>query len=321
MAGKISAVVVAWNSAGEIGGVLGSLSSDAAFPEIIVVDNASSDGTKEIVRGYPGARLLENAENLGFAAAANQGIAEAAGEFVFLVNPDVSFEDKSFLTRLATALESDPAIGAAAPKLLRPDGRTIDSAGLVMQKNRKAIDRGRDLPDCADFSRTCRVFGACGAAALYRRSMLEDIKIPEYLDSSFFAYKEDVDLAWRANLMGWKAVYVPEAQAFHSRGWKSGGGRSTGSHRRAIPREVRRHSHKNRYLCILKNDDPLNFIKDLPHIIFYELKIHLFSLLFEPFIFMAFWDIIRLLPETLKKRREIMSRRKVSPSGIRGLFG
>ncbi|MGC2423985.1 MAG: glycosyltransferase family 2 protein [Nitrospirota bacterium] len=317
--GKISAVVVTWNSAREIGGCLSSLSSDAALSEIIVVDNASLDATREIVRGYPLARLMENAENSGFAAAANQGIAESAGEFIFLVNPDVSFKD-GFLSTLAAGLESDPAAGAAAPRLLRPDGKTIDSAGLVMRKNRKAIDCGRDLPDSAEFSSPCRVFGACGAAALYRRSMLEDTKISgECFDESFFAYKEDVDLAWRANLMGWKTIYVPKAIAFHSRGWKGkpGGGLSG---RRSMPREIRRHSHKNRYLSILKNDDPVNFVKDLPYIMPYEFKLILFSLFFEPFLLMAFWDIIRLLPETLRKRREIMSRRKTSPSGMRRLF-
>ncbi len=320
--GKIPAVIVVWNSAKEIGRCLDSLSSDAAVSEIIVVDNASSDATREIVKGYPKAKLLENPQNMGFAAAANMGIAEASGEFVFLVNPDVSFEGDTFLSSLAAALEADPKAGAAAPKLLRPDGVTVDSAGLLMQRNRKAIDRGRGLPDGAEFSRPCRVFGACGAAALYRRSMLEDIKISgEYFDASFFAYKEDVDLAWRANLMGWKTLYVPEAVAFHSRGWKSGSSRSrsTGG-RRGIQRSIRRHSYKNWYLCILKNDDIINFLRDLPRIAFYDMKLDLYALFFEPFLFLAFRDIIKLLPQTLRKRREIMLRRKVSPQGIRRLF-
>ncbi len=322
MAGTIPAVIVAWNSARDIGRCLSSLSSDCAVSEIIVVDNASSDATRDIVKGYPKARLLENAGNIGFAAAANRGIAEADGEFVFLANPDVSFEGDGFLSSLAAALEADPAAGAAAPKLLRPDGVTVDSAGLIMQRNRKAIDRGRDMPDGAEFSGPRRVFGACGAAALYRRSMLEDIKISgEYFDVSFFAYKEDVDLAWRANLLGWKTVYVPEAVAFHSRGWKSGSyrSRSTGG-RRGIQRSIRRHSHKNWYLCILKNDDIINILKDLPSIAFYDFKLDLYALFFEPFLFLAFWDIIKLLPQTLRKRREIMLHRKVSPQGIRRLF-
>ena len=261
---------------------------------------------------------------MGFAAAANRGIAEASGEFVFLVNPDVSLEGDGFLASLAAALDADPAAGAAAPKLLRPDGVTVDSAGLLMQRNRKAIDRGRDMPDGAEFSRPCRVFGACGAAALYRRAMLDDIKISgEYFDAVFFAYKEDIDLAWRANLLGWKTLYVPEAQAIHLRGWKgrsTGGSRSPSGARRGIPRGIRRHSHKNWYLSILKNDDIINVLKDLPSIAFYDLKLDLYALFFEPFLFLAFWDIIKLLPEALKKRREIMSRRKVSPAGIRSLF-
>ncbi len=242
-----------------------SLVNDDGVGEIILVDNASTDGTPDFVRSsFPSVRIIENSENLGFAPAANTGINASSGEYVLLVNPDITFKP-GFVAALAAALDSDPDVGSAAPLLLRPDGMTIDSAGLVMKRNRKAYDRGRDLPLRMAAGAKARVFGASGAAALLRRSMLEDVKIQgEYFDESFHSYKEDVDLAWRANLLGWKSLFVPEAIALHERGWKVSG-------RKAMPRAVRINSHRNRYLTVIKNDDPVNFLFHLPWILSYEI--------------------------------------------------
>jgi GT2 family glycosyltransferase len=312
---SISAVTITWNSREVISGCLESLLAEGTdIAEIIVVDNASTDGTRELIREqYPTVRLIENEENLGFAGGANQGIRASSGEFVLLVNPDVSFE-AGFVASLVDAISKDGRAGAAAPKLIRPGGGVIDSAGLLMRKDRKAVDRGRDEQDTGQYDTPCRVFGACGAAALLRRSMLEDVAVGgEYFDETFFAYKEDVDLAWRANLLGWKAVYVPGASAVHGRGWKQ-------SSRDKIPRYIRRHSHKNRYLAILKNDDLVNLVAHLPHVLFYELKLFVYSLLFEPFLLLAYWDAILLFGAALKKREAVMARRRLSPREMRGLF-
>lgn len=280
------------------------------------MDNASSDGTTTLVKTkYPSVRLIENASNLGFAAAANQGIRASAGGFVLLVNPDISFAP-GFVGALSKAFDEDPDAGAAAPKLVRPDGVTVDSAGLVMRRDRKAIDRGRDTRDDGSYDAPARVFGACGAAALYRRTMLDELAADgEFFDESFFAYKEDVDLAWRANLLGWKTLYRPDAVATHGRGWKAGGGRSS------VPRFIRRHSHKNRYLTIIKDDDLSSILLHLPFILFYELKLFVYALLFEPFLCLAYWDIIRLLPEMKRKRRAMEKMRRLSPKGVRALMG
>lgn len=312
---KVSAVTVTWNSRDAVGGCLESLIDDYGVGEIILVDNASTDGTPGLVRSaFPSVKIIENSENLGFAQAANAGIAASSGEYALLINPDITFKP-GFVTPLAAALDSNPDAGSAAPMLLRPDGRTIDSAGLVMKKNRKAYDRGRDIPLGEGDWPPCRVFGASGAAALLRRSMLEDVKIfGEYFDESFHSYKEDVDLAWRANLFGWKSLFVPEAAAFHERGWKVSG-------RKSVPRSIRINSHRNRYLTIIKNEDPVNLLFHLPWVLPYEIGLILYSAIFEPFLFLAFRDIIRLVPETLRKRKDIMRRRKLAPSGVRCLFG
>src|SRR5512135_2701111 len=315
MAARVSAVLVTWNSASVLAGCLDSLLGEgASVGEIAVVDNASTDGSAGLVREKcPQARLIQNTTNVGFAAAANQGIKASSGEFVLLVNPDISFRP-GFVDALVRALEQDPAAGSASPKLVRPGGGVVDSAGLTMRRDRKAVDRGRDEADTGRYDGPCRVFGACGAAALYRRSMLEDVKEGEgYFDESFFSYKEDVDLAWRANLLGWKALYVPDAVAEHGRGWKV-------SSRSSIPRFIRRHSHKNRYLTMMKCDDPINLLAHLPYVLLYELKLFIYSLAFEPFLFLAWRDIIRLWGPTMAKRRALMARRRLGPAGMRCLF-
>ncbi|HEX9860742.1 MAG TPA: glycosyltransferase, partial [Nitrospirota bacterium] len=250
---------------------------------------------------------------VGFAAAANQGIVASTGEFVLLVNPDVSF-GPGFTGRLVSALEAEPAAGSAAPKLVRPDGR-IDSAGLSMLKCRKAVDRGSGDKDTGQFDVPARVFGACGAAAMYRRAALEDSRVMgEYFDEAFFAYKEDVDLAWRMNLLGWKCVYVPGAKGTHMRGWKA-------ASRKDVPRFIRRHSFKNHYLTIMKNDDAVNMLVHLPWVMFYDIQLFFYALFMEPFLLGSLWDIIKLMPDMTGKRDEIMARRKVGPAGIRCLFG
>lgn len=313
--GSVSAVTITWNSAAEIAGLLKSLAADAAVTEIIVVDNGSSDGTPDIVKSHcPAARLIENADNRGFAAAANQGIRAATGEFILLVNPDVSFAP-GFVGKLLSAAEST-STGAVAPKLVRPDSAgLIDSAGLVMHRNRKALDRGREERDMGQYDAACRVFGPCGACALLRRSMLDDVAVNgEVFDETFFSYKEDVDLAWRMNLMGWETLYVPDAVAEHGRGWKEAG-------RSSVPKFIRRHSHKNRYLTMIKDDDPVNVLMHLPWLLWYELKLMTYALMFEPFLFLAYADVVKLLPDALLKRRDIMTRRKISANEMRRLFG
>ncbi|MBI5694191.1 MAG: glycosyltransferase family 2 protein [Nitrospirae bacterium] len=322
MSALVSAVTISWNSAAEIAGLLSSLAADAAVTEIIVVDNGSVDGTLAVVRaGCPSAKLIYNEDNRGFAAAANQGIRAATGEYILLVNPDISFVP-GFVGRLLSAIDKPSAgwaaggVGAVAPKLVRPDSAgLIDSAGLVMHRNRKALDRGREERDMGQYDVPCRVFGPCGACALLLRRMLDDVAVDgEVFDESFFSYKEDVDLAWRMNLMGWDTLYVPDAVAEHGRGWKESG-------RSSVPRSIRRHSHKNRYLTMIKNDDPASVLMSLPWLMWYELKLMTYALLFEPFLFLAYADVVKLLPDALAKRRDIMARRRISAKEMRRLFG
>jgi GT2 family glycosyltransferase len=145
--------------------------------------------------------------------------------------------------------------------------------------------------------------------------MLEAIKMEgQYFDEAFYAYKEELDLCWRARLFGWDMIYTPKAVAYHLRGW----GKST--KRQNIPRFVRRHSFKNRYLMMIKNDYLSNILRDIFPILWHEIKSIVYVIFREPHLLLAWPQMLIALPGTLKKRAEIMSRAKVSAKEMRKWF-
>lgn len=166
--------------------------------------------------------LVRSHRNLGYAGAANRAIRESSGAYVLLLNPDVTLAP-TFVERLPEVAERDPGIGSLTGKLLRrpagPGECRIDSTGHVLYRSRWAADRGTGEPDRGQYDAPGEVFGVSDAAALYRRAMLEDVRVgAEYFPESFFAYLEDVDLDWRARLRGWRAYCVPGAVAHYARG-------------------------------------------------------------------------------------------------------
>src|SRR6516164_8669318 len=169
----VGVVIVAWNSERYIVDCLSSvarLERDAA--EVVVVDNASQDDTARLAQVFrPQVKLIRQTTNLGFSRANNIGIASTESPFLLVLNPDTRLEP-DFLEKLLPSFD-DPGVGIACGKLLRFDGRTIDSAGQELGRSRQPIDRGYGQADRGQFDRDEEVFGACGAAALYRRSMLE----------------------------------------------------------------------------------------------------------------------------------------------------
>ena len=175
--------------------------------ELIVVDNASADSSAELAAQFsPKATVIRNAENTGFCTAHNQAIRASKGSYYLPINPDVVLQP-DYIATLVSALEERPEFGSAAGKLLQPaeTGRppTFDSTGLFIDRQRRQYLRGHGEADDGRFDRAEEVFGVDGAAPLYRRAMLEDIEFAgQYFDESFFIQKEDVDLAWRARLLG-----------------------------------------------------------------------------------------------------------------------
>jgi len=180
--------------------------------EIVVIDNGSTDGAPAAVRErYGHVRVVELGENTGFAAGVNEGLRRSSGEWVLLLNNDATVELGAVRALLAAAA-GRPDVGSLAAQMRFARGGEINSAGLGVDRLGTAFDRHIGLaPERSDAGVT-EVFGASAGAALMRRAMLDEIG---GFDGSFFMYLDDVDVAWRARMRGWGALYVPGAVVHH----------------------------------------------------------------------------------------------------------
>ena len=222
----ISVVIPNWNGAELLPSCLDALREQTlAGQEIIVVDNASSDDSCQLVADrYPEVRLLRLEENRGFSGGCNAGIMIANGEIIALLNTDAE-ADERWLEALVDVLRRHPEAGSAASKMLLHDRRdVINSAGDYYGHDGIPGSRGVWEQDAGQYDEEAWVFGACGGAAAYRRGMLDEIGV---LDESFFMYCEDVDLAWRVQLAGWRCIYAPEAKVYHRLSATGGGALSS----------------------------------------------------------------------------------------------
>jgi GT2 family glycosyltransferase len=187
--------------------------------EVIVVDNGSTDESVEHLKtNFPWARIIRNEKNLGFAGGTNSGIRNASGDYILTLNNDTRVEEQFIEHIIMPMFEKD--VGMCASKMLFPDGR-INSTGICVSRSGAAWDRGMFEPDEGNYDQLEEIFGPCAGAALYRKAMLEEIGL---FDEDFFLYMEDVDLAFRGRLAGWKCVYVPKAVVYHHHGGTAGFG-------------------------------------------------------------------------------------------------
>ena len=210
----VSVIVPNWNGRHLLVDCLSALSAQTWQDfEIIVVDNGSTDSSVSWLREHrPSVRVVANLENLGFPAAVNQGIRASDAPYVATLNNDAQVEP-GWLAALVEAIESDARVGMCASKMLFVHSpEMINSAGVCIDRACMAWDRLGGEPDTNRETNPVQVFGACAGAALYRRVMLEQIA---GFDEDFFAYLEDVDVAWRAQLVGWRCLYVPAARVLH----------------------------------------------------------------------------------------------------------
>ena len=303
----VAVVLVTWNSESYLPACLDSIQRLVRPPaEVVVVDAASGDGSIDAVRRHdPRAGIVACSENVGFCAGNNRGIRATTSPYVLALNPDTILEP-TFLEEMLPAFR-DSAVGMVAPKLLRFDRRTLDTAGQMLSRSRRPRDRGYGLPDRGQFERDDEVFGVCGAAALYRRTMLDAIADPgpDYFDEDYFAFGEDLDLAWRAVRLGWKAVYRHRAVGYHARGGTAGGGDSPRRWAALLGRspEIRFHVAKNRYLCILRNDTVAGYLSNLPFILARDLTMMLLILAGSPTVLWRLWRERAVFGRALARRR------------------
>ena len=222
----LSVIISTYNCAEQVSACIGSvLRQEAAGTiEILVVDNASRDLTPGLLKSrYPGVRLIENSRNLGACHARNQGIAASRGEWVLVLDCDTLLEDGFIREAMAHIRGLPDNAGIVQPKIMQADGKTIYSTGIFVSRIlRRFYDIGKGAADGKRGAAEKPLIGACAAAAFLRRSMLEDVREETgYFDERFFFLVEDVDLACRARLKGWKASYCPAAVCRH-RGASSG---------------------------------------------------------------------------------------------------
>ena len=321
----VSVIILSYNSNRYIQKCLDSvLVQDYPNLEVLVIINGSDDGSAEFIKEkywrYKRVRIIEPGENLWFSRGNNLGIKITTGEYILVLNQD-AIAQKNFVSLLVSALQSSPALGSVTGKLLHYkfdiDSKTkiLDSTGIEIFKTRKVIDRGQWEADRGQYDFDTDVFGASGAAAIYRRAALEEVKLPksdggyEYFDEDFTAYKEDVDLSWRLQLAGFRCRYVPEAIVYHGRmvgrSWPTQFIRFI-LNRKRQSRDVRKLSYKNHYLMMVKNEVPKIFWRHIPYICGREILLLVYSLLFEGFQIFALKQFFSQLREARRKRKLIM---------------
>jgi GT2 family glycosyltransferase len=305
--GLVSVIIPNWNGKKFLKGCLDSLLlSSYDQVEVVIVDNGSKDGSVEYLESnYPSVKLVKFAHNTGFSPAVNAGIRYCEGEFVALLNND-TVVDKDWISEMIAVLREHPEIGSTGCKMLAYDDHSLlDGAGdgyrrggLPGRIGHREIDRGQ-------FDQQRYILGPCGGAAVYRRSMLDDIGL---FDDDYFAYLEDVDIGLRAQSAGYKCLYVPTAIMYHL------GCGTTGSGYHPL---VVRLSSQNNWNTIVKNIPLALLFKFAPQIFYWQL--YYFAVVIVrggqviPWL-EGSWRALMLLPKMLKKRAEINRKRRVPHS-------
>jgi GT2 family glycosyltransferase len=297
----------------------GVLSQTYPSVEVCVLDNASEDGTTDFVtKNFPSVNLISSRVNLGFGGGHNAVIRQTQSSFVLVLNQD-AFLAPTFLEELMAAMRDHQDVGIAGGKLysLRKAEPNTEAPDVIymtwldIEKKRRQVCYSQWQEDKGQVAIRTFAFAIDGAAMLLRRKMLGEIQIEgEYYDEDFFAGKEDLDISWRAQLCGWKCLYVPSAVGHHLRTFTPKDRRSE------ISGVLRAGSIRNRYLLMLKNDLFRHFIRHLPHIVVYDLKILAYILLYERSSLEGYAQALRLVPKALRKRRAIMGRKKVDDGYI-----
>jgi GT2 family glycosyltransferase len=302
---RVAVIVPNWNGRHLLDECLDSLSNQTKEHTLVVVDNGSTDGSQAFVQlKYPQAVLIELDRNHGFAEGVNRGIQYSLHhdfDYVALFNNDAAAE-KDWLKELVATAEAHPEVGIVAAKILYKDGRHIDSTGDFYTSWGLPYPRGRDEIDSGQYDDPDHrvIFGGTAGATLYRSVMMRRIGL---FDGDFFAYFEDVDVSFRAQLAGWKVRYNPNARVRHEVNATSS----------RLGGFVRYHTIKNLPYLYVKNMPGSLFLKYLPKFLLCyaltlagSLRQRQYAALFKGLL------ALRRLPVMVVRRRRIQRRRRAS---------
>jgi GT2 family glycosyltransferase len=309
---KVGVVIPSWNGADSLGPCLKSLQQQSLSAHIILVDNGSTDNSVALVtEKYPDVEIVQHQTNLGYAGGVNPGFRlaiERGYDYIAPFNND-AIADKDWLRHLVDFLDKNPTYGIAACKLLSRDGDRLDSSGEDYTTWGLPYPRGRDETDTDAYDKQTEIFGASGGASLYRVAMLREVGL---LDEDFFAYYEDVDLSFRAQLAGWQVVYIPESRVYHA----------TSTTGRRIKGFFTEQTMKNLPMLLWKNVPRAFLPAILPR----------FALAYFTFFASAtqrgqlgyalrgFWRAFTLWPKKHGERRAIQGGRKVSDAYVSSML-
>jgi GT2 family glycosyltransferase len=308
---EISVIVLNWNGKHFLETCLTALRRQTFRDfEVILVDNGSTDGTVEYVRdNFPEVKLVALKENFGFTGGNIAGYGHAKGELVVLLNNDTE-ADEHWLEEMHKASKDYPKAGSFASKMMLFDKRNqIDNCGFDLTSVGTVVDLGRRKLDGPAWCEARKVFGACGGAAGYRRSMLEEVG---FFDPDLFMTFDDLDLSFRAQLRGYECMFVPRAIVYHH----------LGPTIRRHPARTAYFEQRNIDLVYLKNMPLKLILLALPKRLIYEIgcALYFFRLGVGTAFLKAKVDVIRELPAVLRKRREILAKRTVKNSQLRSML-
>lgn len=313
---KVSIIIVNWNGLSHLKKCLPTLEK-ITYPnyEVILVDNASSDGSQEFVKkNFTKIKIIQNKKNLGFSGGNNEGFKKANGDYILLLNNDTTVE-KTFVSEMVKKLESDKLIGGVQGKLRSMDyPDRLDSIGAFLTSTGFLYHYRYFQKDLPKYDTEIYLYSAKGACMLFKKKVIDEVGL---FDDDFFAYFEETDFCHRVWLAGYTIMYAPKSVIYH----KVGG--TSNSMNNAF---IQYHSFKNRINSYLKNLSSQELIKILPlHLFLCEIAAIGFILKGKPALFLAinkaiFWNI-KSIPNTIKKRKRVQqSIRKVKDKNLLSLI-
>ena len=320
----VSVCIVTFNSSDDLPDCFESIAQLEHRPlEVVVVDCASADGSADVAiesgrraesAGIP-VRVIALAENLGFSGGMNRAISESHLPYVLALNADAR-PHPDFVSRLVDSAErlKGQQTAAVTGRLIRPGPagkRRLDACGMYLVPTWRHLDRGSNEVDRGQLRQRERVFGATGAATLYRRRALEDVVLEngQIFDEWFHSYREDAELCFRFHARGWQVVYEPTAVAEHRR-------RVLPRGRSSLPAEINYHSLKNRYLLRLYHQTAGNLWRTLVPTLFRDLLAFGYVLVAERTSLPAYSWLWRNRRRILDRRRFLRARRTAPSEAV-----